>query len=86
MTGEGIWADEPGGPSVDAPILPFGTRSPFGSPDPPRCQHCGDVIGVYEPYVRVSDDDVLVSSRAADPDGLADGLGYHLACYAGLEP
>ena len=47
-----------------------------------RCRHCGEVIGVYEPLIRVSAETVIESSRAGDPE-LADhgGEHYHRACY-----
>ncbi len=50
---------------------------------PPRCELCGEVIGVYEPLINVHTDGVHKSSRAADP-GLsvgASGSLYHAACY-----
>ncbi len=50
---------------------------------PPRCESCGDVIGVYEPLINVLAGGIRESSRAADP-GLstgASGLLYHAACY-----
>jgi hypothetical protein len=55
-------------------------------PDPvhtPRCTYCGAVIGVYEPLVRVLDDDVLTTSRAAEPSlsSASPGLVYHAVCY-----
>jgi len=48
-----------------------------------RCQHCGDVIGVYEPLVVRLHGDTRETSRAAEP-GLAAGHGeqFHAACYA----
>jgi hypothetical protein len=50
---------------------------------PPRCERCGDVIGVYEPLMYVHATGVAESSRAADPGLSADasGLLYHAACY-----
>ena len=50
---------------------------------PPRCQLCGDVIGVYEPLIYVHADGALKSSRAADPNLEAAGARslYHAACY-----
>jgi hypothetical protein len=52
----------------------------------PRCGACNDVIGVYEPLVRVHEDSVRHTSRAAEP--LLRGLGecwYHLGCYESLD-
>jgi hypothetical protein len=50
---------------------------------PPRCELCGEVIGVYEPLINVHADGVLESSRAADPSLSAGttGLLYHASCY-----
>jgi hypothetical protein len=46
------------------------------------CDHCADVIGVYEPVVVVSDCEVRNTSRAAEPAlGLEHGELYHRACY-----
>jgi hypothetical protein len=47
-----------------------------------HCQHCGDVIGAYEPYALIGDGSVLISSRISHPP--PDGLKsiYHLSCYA----
>ena len=43
----------------------------------PRCQTCGDVIGVYEPIVLVEPPGRRETSLAAEPD-----LGYSaLACH-----
>jgi hypothetical protein len=48
-----------------------------------RCQHCGDVIGVYEPVVVLSDGQTRDTSRAAEPDhGEPVGECYHRACYS----
>jgi hypothetical protein len=50
---------------------------------PPRCELCGEVIGVYEPLIHVHANGVHESSRAADPylsEG-ARGSLYHAACY-----
>jgi hypothetical protein len=51
-----------------------------------RCAHCGDVIGVYEPLVHVTDELARRTSRAAEPDICgSDGLCYHAGCYDGHE-
>jgi hypothetical protein len=50
---------------------------------PPRCELCGEVIGVYEPLIYVHANGVHESSRAASP-GLSAGASgslYHAACY-----
>jgi hypothetical protein len=48
----------------------------------PRCERCGDVIGVYDPLVHVAGETARRTSRAAEPD-IADVAGriYHDACY-----
>jgi len=50
---------------------------------PPRCELCGEVIGVYEPLIYVHAGGVRQSSRAADPvlSATASGSLYHAACY-----
>jgi hypothetical protein len=54
----------------------------------PRCQRCGDVIGVYERLVSVTADRIArETSRAAEPRvvSLAAASLYHLACYQAHE-
>jgi len=51
--------------------------------EPPRCAHCGDVTGVYEPYVLVVG---LHGSRASRPHLPLDAILYHRACHAGDGP
>ena len=47
-----------------------------------RCDHCGDVIGVYEPMVRLVDGRAYESSRALEPAcPTRRGEHYHRACY-----
>jgi hypothetical protein len=47
-----------------------------------RCQHCDDVIGVYEPMIVLSDGQPRNTSRAAEQDdGPPVGACYHHACY-----
>jgi len=47
-----------------------------------RCEHCGDLIGVYEPLVVCSEGGTRTTSRAAEPDLEAAGAThYHRACY-----
>lgn len=57
--------------------------------DPVRCQHCGDVIGVYEPLVMLTDGHPRETSRALEPslaDDLTHGACYHRSCYERLGP
>lgn len=47
-----------------------------------RCHHCGEVIGVYEPLMRLVDGDAQETSRAREPDTTSRvGDCYHRACY-----
>lgn len=48
----------------------------------PRCRHCKDVIGAYEPIVVVRDGRPHQTSRTAE-QGLASDVSecYHSACY-----
>ncbi len=41
----------------------------------PRCRHCGDVIGAYEPVIVVQSGEARETSRAAEPE-----LVRHAAC------
>lgn len=50
-------------------------------PRKPHCEICGDVIGVYEPYVLVRDDEGLVSSLASRSLNAEGGALYHLECF-----
>jgi hypothetical protein len=48
-----------------------------------HCRRCGEVIGVYEPLVRVLDGCAQESSRAVE--GFSSDRAnehYHCACYA----
>jgi hypothetical protein len=61
------------------------SASHFSSECVPRCGSCDDVIGVYEPLVRVFHGSVQHTSRAAEP--LRESSGerlYHLGCYESL--
>jgi hypothetical protein len=50
-----------------------------------RCRHCNEVIGVYEPLVRVIAGHMRESSRALEPNVSAlAGEHYHRACYERL--
>ena len=55
---------------------------------PPRCVHCGDVIGVYEVLVHVVDGMPEKTSRAAQAGltGGSPGLFYHFVCYGLAHP
>ena len=47
-----------------------------------RCNHCGEIIGVYEPLITLMEGQALETSRAVEP--LAGAMGtriYHRACY-----
>lgn len=47
-----------------------------------RCQHCGDLIGVYEPLVRLADGHPHETSRAAHPNPGDCGVPcFHRSCY-----
>lgn len=50
-------------------------------PSPVRCHHCGDVIGVYEPLVVMTETGTRETSLAAEPDltGVPSPV-YHCAC------
>ena len=49
---------------------------------PLRCQDCGDVIGVYEPLVRLRENGPHTTSIAAEPELLITSEGcYHGGCY-----
>jgi hypothetical protein len=47
----------------------------------PKCEHCNEVIGVYEPMIVVVGEEVCETSRAAEPS-VASGPGerYHRTC------
>jgi hypothetical protein len=50
------------------------------------CQHCTQVIGVYEPMVVVDRGGARETSRAAEPGvETAPGERYHLGCYRELK-
>lgn len=47
-----------------------------------HCQHCGEVIGVYEPLIVIVDDEAVQTSRAAARNELAHGGPYyHQPCF-----
>jgi hypothetical protein len=47
-----------------------------------RCAQCGDVIGVYEPLILVTNGSPRATSLASDPAvSRAPGEPYHRACY-----
>ena len=46
------------------------------------CDHCAEVIGVYEPVVVVTESEARETSRAAEPTVASKrGERYHRACY-----
>lgn len=47
------------------------------------CESCGEVIGVYEPLVRLLDGRAYETSRAVEPSHQG-GEHYHRACYGRL--
>jgi len=52
-----------------------------------RCTRCGDVIGVYEPLIVVSDGSASATSLASDPTAsCAAGERYHSSCYGATNP
>jgi hypothetical protein len=57
------------------------TRSKPLSAGPPHCELCGEVIGVYEPLVRIVDGRLRRTSRAAEPELAAGDDCYHDSCY-----
>jgi hypothetical protein len=47
-----------------------------------RCESCGELIGVYEPLVRVLDGRAHESSRLLEPQLTGrNGECFHRACY-----
>jgi len=51
-----------------------------------RCEHCGEVIGVYEPLVALIDGCARETSRALEPETASRrGDCYHRACYERLQ-
>ena len=50
-----------------------------------RCDHCGDVIGVYEPLILRVQGDSWETSRIVDPQlPLPGAEHYHRACFSAL--
>ncbi len=47
----------------------------------PRCRHCGDVIGVYEPMTVLHEGRACRTSRADTAAQSAAGECYHDECY-----
>ena len=52
----------------------------------PRCAHCGEVIGAYEPAIVLELDGIHETSWAAQAEllGLPTG-NYHLVCHEALQ-
>jgi hypothetical protein len=46
-----------------------------------RCEHCDDVIGVYEPMTVVDQGQPRTTSRVIEPD-VGELECYHALCYA----
>ena len=48
----------------------------------PTCDHCGDVIGVYEPMIVLVRAEPRETSRAAEPSVASEvDEHYHRSCY-----
>jgi hypothetical protein len=57
--------------------------APADMEEPMRCTHCGDVIGVYEPLVALTEGRTLETSLAAGTiRGERNAGCYHRDCYA----
>jgi hypothetical protein len=71
---------DPSTSSIHRPI-----REPPPASQLLRCNQCGEVIGVYEPLVRLLDGRAHASSRALEPASSdRGGEHYHRACYERL--
>ncbi len=59
-----------------------------GQEDPPCCDHCGEVIGVYEPMIVVSGGVPARTSRAAlqREVRIVGGPCFHAHCFAQRDP
>jgi hypothetical protein len=54
-----------------------------GSYDGLRCDHCGQVIGVYEPATLLAEGTARETSLAAEPSLASHpGRHYHRSCFA----
>ncbi len=54
--------------------------------EPLRCQHCKDVIGVYEPMIVVDHGRPRETSIAADGEARStNGACYHRCCFARVQ-
>lgn len=59
------------------------SKQPSRAPVSTRCRHCGDVIGVYEPMIVITDGQARKTSKAAEKEtALPRGECYHHACWA----
>ncbi len=56
---------------------------PIQAAPAPRCELCGEVIGVYEPLIAIRDGQARETARSAEPE-VADSASscYHRTCYA----
>ncbi len=67
------------------PEAPEGPAPPAKRPAVVACDHCGDLVGVYEPLIIAENGKVRESSRAAEPRlPLVHTTYYHRACYTNL--
>lgn len=48
-----------------------------------KCEHCGEVIGVYEPMIVLEGERARATSKAAEQNGAWSLAAecYHAACY-----
>jgi len=49
-----------------------------------RCRQCGDLIGVYEPLILLTDGHPRETSRAAHPNTADGAQCFHRQCYEDL--
>lgn len=49
----------------------------------PRCRHCGEVIGVYEPMIVLDGGQARKTSRAVEAATGPFGECYHQECFTG---
>jgi hypothetical protein len=75
------------GPFTDAPLLGSqnggGMDSGHKPVDRPRCRHCGELIGVYEPLILTADSGRHETSVLAEPELFpTDEDCYHRDCWS----
>jgi hypothetical protein len=49
-----------------------------------RCRQCGDLIGVYEPLILLTNGQAQETSRAARPGGVEGSQSFHRRCFQEL--